>query len=317
VTFPSRFPALSGKRWPGRLRNLAVAMTDYDLVLTHSWDTIDAVLAHTLFQQALGLPPLVHHEEHVDADEGARRNWLRRIALGRTAALVVPSLRTEALALGAWQQPRGRVVRIAPGIKTRSYSRAANPGALAGLVKHRDEKWVGAMAPLESEEQLARLVRAMDGLPQEWQLVILGAGPEREAILDAAEQGESEHRVHLPGMVARTENVIGLFDIFARPADFGPAPVSVIEAMAAGLPLVASGAGDIGELVAEENLAFVTPPGDEQAFAEALAQLAHEGALRGPIGRANRVKAREQFDEKRMIERYRALYASLIGGNRL
>jgi len=87
----------------------------------------------------------------------------------------------------------------------------------------------------------------------------------------------------------------------------------VVEAMAAGLPVAAPRVGDIGVMVASENGPFLAPPGDRPALAEALTRLAGDPALRKRIGEANRAKARGDYDESAMIERYRALYWGLMG----
>ena len=90
-------------------------------------------------------------------------------------------------------------------------------------------------------------------------------------------------------------------------------PISVIEAMAAGLPIAAPRVGDLGAMVATGNGPFLCEPGDEAALAEALAALAGDPALRKRVGEANRKKAAAEFDERTMIERYRALYWGLMG----
>jgi glycosyltransferase involved in cell wall biosynthesis len=71
--------------------------------------------------------------------------------------------------------------------------------------------------------------------------------------------------------------------------------------------------GDIAEMVADENRPLIATPGSEAALAGALAALAADPALRDALGRANRAKARAQFDEKAMIAAYRRLYASAMG----
>ncbi len=78
-------------------------MARFDLILTYNWGAMDAVMAHSLFGGYLKLPPLVHHEDGFNQDEAERlkpsRNWFRRIALGKSAGLVVPSHRLEEIAL--------------------------------------------------------------------------------------------------------------------------------------------------------------------------------------------------------------------------
>ncbi|MCB2065768.1 MAG: glycosyltransferase family 4 protein [Erythrobacter sp.] len=318
VSWP-KFPSLRGRPSPGRLAGLAKAMAGYDLICTYNWGAIDAVMAHTVFADAYKLPPLVHHEDGFNEDEAVklkwRRNWYRKVALGRTAALVVPSLKLEDIALNVWSQPRSRVRRIPNGIDTRAYAAPARRDLLPGLVKHKDEFWVGTLAGLRAVKQLDVLVRAMAQMPAEWQLVIAGEGPERAALLAEAERMGVEHRVHLPGFVEQPQQLVGLFDLFALSSKSEQFPISVVEAMAAGLPVVAPRVGDIGSMVASDNGPYLVEPGDEGALASALGRLATDPAARRRVGQANRQKARDEFDERRMIERYRALYWGLMENN--
>lgn len=317
VAYPTEFPQLIG--WPtlGRLQRLAKAMRRYDLVLTYNWGAMDAVMAHTLFSRAFGLPPLVHHEDGFNDDEAqklkASRNWYRRIALGCASALVVPSRRLEQIALDSWQQPTGRVHRVSNGIPTQVFGRKVRPDAVRGVIKRKGEFWVGTLAGLRAVKNLPRLVRACAALPEEWQLVIFGEGPERDAIRAEAMRLEIGHRVHLPGFIAKPESVMGLFDIFALSSDSEQFPLSVVEAMAAGLPVAAPQVGDVADIVAEANVPFIPPAGDETALARALATLAADTDLRKSVGDANRARARAEFDEAAMIAAYRAIYAKALG----
>ena len=318
VRYPRDFPSLRGKPWPGRLHTLARAMKSYDLVLTYNWGAMDAVMAHTLFKDSLQLPPLIHHEDGFNEDEQdklkASRNWYRRIALGKANGLVVPSEVLEGIALEIWQQPIGRVKHVPNGIDTKGFAARPRADALRGVIKHKGEKWVGSLAGLRAVKNLPALVRAVARLPEEWQLVIVGEGPEREAIRDAAEVAEISHRVHMPGFVANPKSYIGLFDIFALSSRSEQFPLSVVEAMAAGLPVAAPAVGDIAEMVAEANTPFIVAPKDEPALGEALLALAGDEGLRKTLGDANKARARAKFDEATMIASYRRLYDSALGG---
>ena len=314
-----KFPSLRGRPTLGRLKAIASAMAGYDLICTYNWGAIDAAMAHTLFADVYKLPPLVHHEDGFNEDEAQRlkkrRNFYRRIALGRTAALVVPSKGLETIALDIWQQPRTRVRRIANGIDTRAYSAPPKRDILPRLLKHRDEFWIGSLAGLREVKNLGALVRAMVGLTDEWQLVIAGEGPERERLLALAEELGVEDRVHLPGFVDKPERLVGLFDIFALSSHSEQSPISVMEAMAAGLPVAAPRVGDIATMVATDNGPLLCAPDDEKALMQALQKLAADPKLRKRVGQANRDKARAEYDAQAMTERYRALYWGLIDGN--
>ncbi len=309
------FPSLKGMPSPGRLQKLAKAMQGFDLILTYNFGAMDAVMAHTLFKDVHNLPPLIHHEDGFDSDElkkrKVRRTWYRRVALGKTAGLVVPSETLEEIALVEWQQPLGRVKRIANGIDTKAFGMRPKRDALR-VVKRPGELWVGTLAGLRPVKNLRRMVRAFDSLPEEWHLVILGEGPDREAIVAEADRLGINHRVHLPGNVADPSRVIGLFDIFALSSDSEQFPISVVEAMAAGLPVAAPEVGDILQMVAPENEEFIVPAGDDKALGHAMVRLARDKTLRDSIGEANRMKALAEFDEAKMIATYRRLYSSAM-----
>ncbi|GAA4053380.1 glycosyltransferase family 4 protein [Parerythrobacter jejuensis] len=321
VVYPTDFPSLQGKPWPGRLQKLAKAMASYDLVLTYNWGAIDAVFAHTLFKDALGLPPLIHHEDGFNEDEQNglkwQRNLYRKIALGKTSALVVPSELLEGIALEQWDQPIGRVKHIANGIDTKAFAKKPGPDALRGVIKQEGEKWVGTLAGLRPIKNLPLMVRAFAALPEPWQLVIVGDGPEAEAIREEAAKHNISHRVHMPGFAADPARYVGLFDIFALSSNSEQAPISVIEAMAASLPVVAPAVGDIAHMVADDNRALITTPGDEKALSEAMLELAQDAQKRTRIGRANKERARAEFDETKMIAAYRRLYANAMGRDAL
>jgi glycosyltransferase involved in cell wall biosynthesis len=316
VGYPE-FPSLSGKPMPARLQRLAAAMKPYDLVLTYNWGAMDAVMAHTVFRDLLKLPPLVHHEDGFNEDEAERlktsRNWYRRIALGRASALVVPSRKLEAVALGPWQQPPGRVHLIPNGIPLAAYAKKPRPDALPRIVKRPGELWVGTLAGLRAVKNLPRLVRAFSSLPEEWQLVILGDGPERDAIKAQALASGVAHRVHLPGFAIDPAKAVGLFDVFALSSDSEQFPISVVEAMAAGLPVASPAVGDLAQMVAPENQPLICAPHDDAALAATLASLAADATLRTRIGAANRAHARAHYDEQVMIDAYRSVYAGALG----
>lgn len=316
VHYQGVFPQLTGFPSLGRLKKLADAMRGYDLVLSYGWGAIEGAMAHTLFAQAFALPPLIHHEDALGPEEAARlkprRSWYRRIALGRSASLVVPSRRLEKIATQAWAQPPARIQRIPPGIPVSHYRKKSRPDVLPGLIKRQGESWVGTVGDLTRERNLPLLVDAFADMPDHWQLVLLGQGPERGAILKLAEGLGIEHRVHVLAPLEDMSRVLGLFDIFALSSAHEEFPVSLIEAMAAGLPVAAAESSDIAEMVAAENRHLLCSPGDKAGLSRALHRLSVDAAARKACGSANRAKAREQFDQEKMIARYRMLYASAL-----
>lgn len=319
-------PPLTGFPFPRRLLRIARAMLGYDLVLTYGNGAMPAVIAHTLFEQALRLPPLVHHEDAAQPWT-ARQNWVRRIALAGVQALVVPSERLETIARQDWQLPRRKVHRIAPGVPVARYGQRCQPDALPRVVKRAGELWLGTIAPpplaaAAHSDPIAGLLEPLAALPPEWQLVVLGEAANRDAIRMRAVELGIGHRVHLPGPVADLAEVLGLLDLFVLPpasarAISAAASLCVIEAMAAGLAIVSASDDDIAALVAAENREPIAVAHSGPGLAAALAELAADPARRTAIGAANQARALAEYDEARMISACREVYASVIGGKGL
>lgn len=314
--FPADHPPLVGKPSPGRYRDLARYFQRFDLVLTYNWGSMDAVGARRLWAPMMRLPPLVHHEDGFNQDETAgqkpARVWFRRLTLATAARVVVPSERLERIALADWRQPRGRVMRIANGIPVERFVTPPAADAIPGFVKRPGELVVGTMAGLRAVKDLPRLVRAFAAAGAPGRLVIVGEGPERGAIMAQAETCGIADRVHLPGFVADPARFAGLFDIFALSSESEQFPISLIEAMAAGVPAASPAVGDVAQMVSLENRHFVTPTGDEAGLARSIAALAADPELRAKIGAANRAHAIAQYDEAAMIAAYRSLYVGAI-----
>jgi glycosyltransferase involved in cell wall biosynthesis len=284
-------------------------------VLPYNWGAIDGVMARRVF--AKGAPPLVHHEDGFNADEAGglklQRNMYRRIALAAADALVVPSHVLERIAHNVWRQPLERVHRIANGIDTAAYAKKPEPKAIPGLVRGGKEVVIGTLAGLREVKDIPTLVRAAGGLAGKFRLVIVGEGPERDRIAQAAAAMGIGDKLVMPGFLDRPHRFMGLFDIFALSSQSEQFPISVVEAMAAGLPVASTPVGDIPSMVAVENQPFIARHGGEVHLRDAIQPLLIDADLRAGIGAANRARARAEYDEKAMIVRYRALYEAVLG----
>ncbi|HKX35841.1 MAG TPA: glycosyltransferase family 4 protein [Rhizorhapis sp.] len=314
--FPERAPALAGRPSVARYWRLACYMQGFDLVLSYNWGAMDAVMAHRLFAPVMKLPALIHHEDGFNSDEAeglkSSRNQFRHIGLGSARALVVPSTKLERIALCDWRQPRDKVRLIRNGIDVARYAEPPATDAIPDLIRSPGKLLVGTLAGLRPVKNLRKLVRAVAAHNDGLQLVIVGEGPERQAIVAEALAHGLSH-IHLPGFMAEPFRFIGLFDLFALSSDSEQFPISLVEAMAAGLAAVATDVGDVAEMVAAENRPFIVPVSDETAFTAALERLSSDSILRSAIGAANRNKAVHAYAETQMIVSYAALYGEALG----
>lgn len=313
VAFPEAEAALVlGRPSPVRLRALALAMRGHDLVLTYGWGGMDAVLAHRIWRSHFRLPALIHHDDGFSEAEIGLRTAYRRIALSGAERLVVPSTTLEAIALRRWGVPPARIARIGNGVDVAACADRASSLPFPGLSRDAGVV-VGTVAGLRAEKNLPLLVRAVALAGPGIVLAIAGEGPQRAAIELEAERCGLTGRVILPGFLAAPHRYLASFDIFALSSDTEQFPISLAEAMAAGLPVAATDVGDVRGMVTPENARFIVPPGNDAALAEAIRTLAGDPGLRAAIGKANADRARAAFSEAEMFARYEALYASAIG----
>jgi glycosyltransferase involved in cell wall biosynthesis len=162
---------------------------------------------------------------------------------------------------------------------------------------------------------LETLVEALaaPSLPRDVRVVLLGSG-EGQA-LDAtgdlrrrvAERG-LETRVVFAGRSDRVEDYLRACDLFVFPSLFEALGIALVEAAACGLPAIASRTGGIVDVVDDAHSGLLVPPGDPGALAGALAVLAGDSARRAAMGAAARAVAVSRFDEREVLEGYRALF---------
>jgi L-malate glycosyltransferase len=152
-----------------------------DLVVTYNWGAVEWCLVNRLFGRAPG----IHCEHGFGADEAnrphLRRSLFRRLALGSSTPLVVPSTTLKAIAMRHWGVRERQIRHIANGIDLDQMARRAS-AAEPPFSRQPDDFVVGTVAPLRAEKSLGRLLRvfaaAAAGEPR-WRLVLAGDGPER------------------------------------------------------------------------------------------------------------------------------------------
>lgn len=273
-----------------------------DGLLTYNWGAIEWALVNRMGRSI----PHLHVEDGFGPEEAQkqlrRRIWMRRMALsGRQTQVVLPSRNLERIALSLWRLPPARVRFIPNGI---DLTRFAVPRE-----NREGETVIGTVASLRREKNLPRLLRAFARLGEGrsgLKLMVVGDGAERPVLERLAGELGVAASVRFVGQTSRPEEWLARMDIFALSSDTEQMPLSLLEAMAAGLPAVATRVGDVPQLVAAENGPYVVALEDD-AFLEALARLVDDAAARRLIGDANAQKARENFDEATMAARYAAL----------
>ena len=175
---------------------------------------------------------------------------------------------------------------------------------------------VGIVARLSPVKDHATLLRAIaslrDRIPA-LHCILVGDGPERASIEALAGALGIEDIVHLAGERAQPPNLHGLFDVSVLCSTSEAFPNSVLEAMAASRPVVATDVGGTPDAVQEGTTGLLVRPGDPSGLAEAILRLHREPALRGRLGNAARAAARAGYSAEAVIRQVEALYTRLAG----
>lgn len=283
------------------LRRLRDSIRGADILCTYNWGSLEAALANRLAPRL----PHIHYEDGFGPEEAGglllrRRILARRLLLAGTI-VATPSEAMRAVAIDQWRLPHANVRRLPLGVDLERFSCARD--------HQRSPVAVGAVGALRAEKNFARLIRACARAGIE-RLEIVGDGPERRALEAIAGPG-----VSLPGATDRADLALRRFDIFALSSDTEQAPISIMEAMASGLPVVAPDVGDIKAMVSGENVSAITPRGDEEALAAQLRRLAADPLLRRAMGEANARVAHERYGAAAMVEANRRLFEAAIAAD--
>lgn len=297
----------------GGMRALLAAEAP-DLLCTYNWGAFDALLAARLE----GRRAHVHHEDGFNADEATRRkrrrNWARRLTLGKAHTMVVPSRLLAGIARSEWGVPEARLALIVNGVDTGRFqpegsgreelrTRLGIPtGALVlGAVGH--------LRPVKRYDRLLRAVRAVEGA----HLILVGDGPERPA-LEALVEGcaPAGGGVHLVGHQADLAPWYRAMDVLCISSDSEQLPVTLLEGMASGVPACGTDVGDVRVTVPEEGRDLFVAPGTPEALGEVIARLARDAALRATLGAAGVTRARQEYSQGTMVAAYRETYVAAL-----
>ena len=270
-------------------------------MLTHNFGSIEWSMANRLTAVRQ-----VHVEDGFGPEERERqmprRVWLRRLFLsGRTIAL--PSQTLMRIALEVWRLPARRLHYVPNGIDLGRFGGPRTVGPWPGQAPV-----VGTVAALRPEKNIARLIRAfaLANAKSSARLVLIGDGPERPALEALTDMLGLRDQVIFCGHVAQPAALIRAFDVFAMSSVTEQMPISLLEAMAAGLPVAATKVGDIAAMLPEQQHSLVVAQ-DDASLAGAIAALLADPAQREQLGAANRRRAESDFDEQTMFERWTAL----------
>jgi glycosyltransferase involved in cell wall biosynthesis len=162
-------------------------------------------------------------------------------------------------------------------------------------------------APLDFVKAVARVAEKRPNI----HFVIVGDGPLRAEVEARVAASGLADRVHLTGLRRDVPDLLHSFDVFALTSLWEGLPRVLPQAMAAGLPIVATAVDGNAEAVEDGISGILTPPGDPQSLADALLRLLDDPALAAEMGAAGRKRA-DEFGARKMVDDIAALYETLL-----
>jgi glycosyltransferase involved in cell wall biosynthesis len=294
--------------WTRRLRRL-VDDRGFDLVHTHM--PLTAAAARLALPGAT--PVFVHTEHNLWDRYRPPTRWANRLTYGRNAAVIAVS---ESVARSI-RSRRAPVEVVTHGADLAGVRRGAAARATARdeLGLSADDVVVGTVANFTVKKDQATLLRAMAALGRDRptvRLVLVGSGPlEAELRHRAADLGLAG-RAAFVGSRHDVLELLPAFDVFALSSRFEGLPIALLEAMAAGLPCVATNVGGIPEVVTDGRDGLLVEPGDPDALATALGKVLADDGLRAELGWRAAARS-EDFQLSAAVRHIERIYVRALG----
>lgn len=304
---PARYvvlPATRVSHLPGMIRIFRERLADY------AGDLIHAHLFHAIVLSGLSAPRRYRsvlsqqHGDHLVRQGRKVEATLDRVATGRFDRVVASSNAVRRFLVDGYRIPDEKIVTIHNGWQG---TPASNPST------RYPHTTIGSVGNLRDEKGHATLIEAFADVrsSHEARLLLVGDGPLRSALEQQATDLGVRDDVEFTGAVADVWPYLEQMDIFVLPSKHEALGIAALEAMAAGVPVVASDVGGIPEIVENDRTGLLVPPQDPRALAERIERLLTHPELAETF----RVAARRSVESHRMgamVDRYFDLYESLL-----
>ena len=281
------------------------------IVHTHAWGT----LLEGLIAARLARVPIVVHGEHGTLQLHPRQRLCQRLAWSRVDRLLSVSSRLAERMARDVKFPLSSIQTIRNGVDLARFAglpdRAAARRALGLPADSIVVGAVGRLVPVKDHAGLLEAIAVLGRTGLRPLVVIAGDGPLRGELDDRATALGISNQVRLLGHRQDIETVLAAFDVFTLPSRSEGLSNTILEAMAAGLPVVATQVGGADEMVEDEKTGVLIPPSSPQALAAALRRMLSDPARRETMGRAGRARVEREFALARTLRAYEELYIEL------
>jgi glycosyltransferase involved in cell wall biosynthesis len=240
-----------------------------------------------------------------------------RAGVRRVDAVVAVSDDVAAAVRRGYRPPHGRLVTIANGVDVERYPASRDPRLRGRLGLDDNAKVVIVVAKLMRQKGHAVLLEALSAgaFDPGMQVLFVGDGPEREALVAETARLGLDHTVHFLGDRPDVPALLAIADLFVLPSLWEGLPMALLEAMASGLPVVATKVAGSRQVISDDSCGLLVPPGDPGALRAAMYRLLGDDGLSAEIGRAGRERTVSAFSGAAQARQHADLYDRCLGGN--
>jgi glycosyltransferase involved in cell wall biosynthesis len=252
---------------------------------------------------------------------------IHRLTLRRTSRVIAVS---EAVADGLRAQkifPARKIITIHNGIDVKRFEQGSSGTGVPPVNHHGQDAhdtrrarvgMIGHFAPIKGQEDFIRAAAIVCGARPDVDFIIAGEDKSRDGENRANIEKMIRHldlrdRVHLTGWTDEVASLLATLDLFVSPARSEPFGLSIVEAMAAGVPVIATASEGAREIIDAGDSGCLVPIGDVEALAKAIADLLDDANERERLARNARVVVNSKFTLERMVDRTELLFREVIG----
>lgn len=285
------------------------------IVRTYNWSGIYGIIAARLSW----IPIIIHSEHGFNIDEmyqkKNRRIIARRILLSGVDKIIAVSKGLEKWLHCDIGIPQDKIAYISNGCDLDSFRPGKNDLGRRGLGIEEKDFVIGTVGTLNELKDQKTLISAFAQINKNnssLKLLIVGDGPERKGLETLGQHLGVAKNIIFTGIVKGPQEIYRVMDIFVLPSRSENCPNAILEAMATGLPIVATNVGDVGYMLGGENGGIIVNPGNAVAIANGIKQFLDDPNDAKARGCFSRKRAEELFDSKKVVSLYGKLYLDLL-----
>lgn len=251
-----------------------------------------------------GIPVIISGQRNIDL----WRKWYHNTIDRRTASLcrviISNSYAGKAVLASQIKVPEEKILVIHNGINPDAYPYEQ----ITEGIHTKEAKVFLTLASLTEKKGHAFLLAALKKLPCDFDAYFVGSGPEEDSLRELCKKMGLYNKVHFEGHKTDVMEYLSKSDIFILPSLWEGLPVALMEAMACGLPCIASRVGGVPELISHETDGILVAPKNVEQMAQNLVKLVYDPALRRKLGKNARKKIEDMFSTEKMIKQIEKTY---------